>query len=450
MKFSPFGRRHLALLERASTAVFSSAVLALVGLSGCASAPADVSQETFAFPSPNSGPGRPELEKDARRHVDDGWQALRRGDPETARQFASRAGENDAARLLAYQAVMAAGAPPVEGLRGLSDENRGYAAAWLTLSVAAEKTGDEALALRAADTGASLWPDNRWIDRSQSLRHRWIDDRITAANDLLDQGEPNAALDTLAPALSLDPANRGGVLLRAKSLIALDELDHAEAVLSALARDREVVLLSASIAESRGDSAAAIRIYSSLPDDPESILLAIALAEQESNWQTAMDLYSLLPDGHPEKVTGLRAAKLRWRVSVMPAYVREALSTSAMNRSDLAIVVVTLAPAVETLPSNQVPLMSDIVDMPSQREIITAARLGLIDVDRLEHRFEPLRRVTEGEVRAAITRLGSLLDKPTPTWCGESATEPCISFTDPVAGEQVAEIVIEMVAEETG
>ena len=133
----------------------------------------------------------------------------------------------------------------------------------------------------------------------------------------------------------------------------------------------------------------------------------------------------------------------------MSPYVRESLTTSEMNRSDLAVILVALAPEVETLPSKQVPLMSDIVDMPSQREIITATRLGLIDIDRLEHRFDPLRQVTAGEVESAITRLGHLLDYPLPAWCGESTKEPCVSFSNPIAGEQVASVIIEMVAEGT-
>ncbi len=208
------------------------------------------------------------------------------------------------------------------------------------------------------------------------------------------------------------------------------------------------MLLSGSIAESRGDAGAAIRIFSSLPDDPEATLMAIALAEEEEQWQTAMELYSSLPDDRPEKTSGLRAAKLRWRVSVMPDYVREALSAGDMNRSDLAVVIVTLAPVVETLPSKQVPLLSDIVEMPSQREIITAARLGLIDIDRFEHRFHPLRQVTAREVQSAITVLGHLLEIPPPVWCEEDTTGPCLSFTPPISGDQVADVIIDMVSEE--
>jgi len=442
-------RRLLARGGRVAGAFASTAaIVALLGVGGCATAPADEAQVGLEFPSPDSGPGRPILEKGAKRLIDDGWQALRRSDPTAARASAAQAGASAASQLLELQAAMVGGQQPLDDLDVLTRTAPEYAAAWLTLSVAAEGADNEALALQAADRGASLWPDKRWVARAQSLRRRWVDVRVEAANTLLDSGDPRASLTTLEPALALDPNNRDAILLQARSLIAVDSLDTAEAVLAGLPRDRDVVLLSGSIAESRGDAAAAIRIYSSLPDDPEATLMAIALAEEEEKWQLAMELFSSLPDDHPEKASGLRAAKLRWRVSVMPDYVRDALSASDMNRSDLAVVIVSLSPVVETLPSKQVPLLSDIVDMPSQREIITAARLGLIDIDRFEHRFQPLRQVTAEEVRSAITVLGRLLKVPAPRWCDENTTESCVSFTPPIAGDQVADVVIGMASEE--
>jgi hypothetical protein len=132
----------------------------------------------------------------------------------------------------------------------------------------------------------------------------------------------------------------------------------------------------------------------------------------------------------------------------MPPYVRDALSTDEMNRSDLAVALVTLTPAVETIPGGQVPLLSDIVDMPSQKEIITAARLGLINIDRLERRFYPLRPVTEDEVRTSISRLCGLLGIAAPQWCGDGQTDRCLSFNQPIAGSQVADVLIGLAAEE--
>jgi tetratricopeptide (TPR) repeat protein len=442
------GREPFRFLKTVRTTAAAAAAVACLGLGGCATAPAGAPEVRLDFPSPDSGPGRPALDKPERRHIDDGWRALRRGDAAAARASATQAGVTPASRLLELQAAVVAGDHSTRGLEALTGTDPDYAAAWLTLAVAAESDANEGLALRAAARGADLWPDARWVTRYQDLRQRWIGDRIISATTLYEQGDPGAALDALEPALALDPRDRDALLVQTRALIALNQLDRAESVLAGLPRDRDVVLIAGSIAEARGDSSAAIRIYSSLQDDPDAILMAVALAEQQGDWQTAMDLYSSLPDDRPEKAPGLRAAKLRWRVSVMPPYVRDALSTTDMNRSDLAVALVTLTPAVETMPGGQVPLLSDIVDMPSQQEIITATRLGLIDVDRLERRFYPLRPVTEQEVRTSISRLCKLLGIAPPTWCGGDHVENCLSFNQPIAGNQVAEVLIGLAAEE--
>ncbi len=442
------GSEPFRFLQAVRATAAAAAAVALLGLGGCATTPAGAPEAQLEFPSPDSGPGRPALEKAAQRQIDDGWQALLRGDTTAARAGAAQAGATSASRLLELQAAVVAGDHPIQGLETLTGTAPDYAAAWLTLSVAAEGAGNEDLALRAAGRGADLWPDTRWVGRYDNLRRRWIDDRILTASGLNEQGDPGAALHALEPALALDPQNRDALLVQTRSLIALDELDRAEAVLTGLPRDREAVLVAGSIAEARGDSTAAIRIYSSLPDDPDVVLRAVALAEDQGDWQTAMDLYAILPDGQPGKASGLREAKLRWRVSVMPSYVRDALSTDNMNRSDLAVLLVSLVPAVETMSGGQVPLLSDIVDMPSQNEIITAARLGLIDIDRLEHRFYPLRPVTEDEVRTSISKLCRLLKTSAPSWCGDGTSDPCVSFDLPVAGGRVADVIIGLADEE--
>jgi len=435
-------------LQAVRAAAAAAAAVACLGLGGCATTPAGAPEVRLDFPSPDSGPGRPALDKPEQRHIADGWQALRRGDAAAARASAAQAGVTQASRLLELQAALVAGDHSTKGLEALTGTAPDYAAAWLTLSVAAEGDANEGLALRAAERGADLWPDARWVDRYQTLRQRWVGDRVLTATTLYEQGDPDAALDALEPALALDPRDRGALLVQTRALIALNQLDRAESVLAGLPRDRDVVLIAASIAEARGDSSAAIRIYSSLRNDPDAMLMAVALAEQQGDWQTAMDLYSALPDDRPEKAPGLRAAKLRWRVSVMPPYVRDALSADEMNRSDLAVALVTLTPAVETMPGGQVPLLSDIVDMPSQQEIVTAARLGLIDIDRLERRFYPLRPVTEEEVRTSISRLCKLLGIAAPQWCGDSQSDQCLSFTQPITGNQVVDVLIGLAAEE--
>jgi tetratricopeptide (TPR) repeat protein len=428
--------------------IVSVAVLAVHG--GCASAPTTAAPAALAFPAPNIGPGSPALDRNANRDIDKGWEALQSGRIAAVRADLDPIDHSPTARLLALQAAVVANVrDPIPDLRELTTTLPGYAAAWLTLSVAAENARDEALSLAAADRGAELWPDRRWVDRSRELHQRWVGNRIDSAQNLLDNGNPAAALDTLSPALKLEPANRDAVLMEARALVALGEPDRAEAVISGLPRDPEVVKIAGHIAESRGDFTAALRIYSSLPDDLEAVLLAIAIAENQNDWLSAMNLYPLLPDNQPEKASGLYRAKLRWRISVMPDYVREALISTEINRGQLAVVLVTTAPKVESLAGGQVPLLSDIMTLPSQNEILTATRLGLIGSDRYLHRFDPEQTATPDEVRIALDNLGRLLEVEGPRWCLPNVEiENCTELEEPITGETVAALVIGMAVQE--
>jgi tetratricopeptide (TPR) repeat protein len=431
-------------------AVFAVAAVSLVISAGCASAPATAPPARLDFPAPDTGPGRPDLVNADQDFIDKGWKALESGDTASARAMASQAGANPAAELLTLQAALVAGSgDPLSGLERLTTAESEYAAAWLTLSVAAENADNEKVALGAASRGAELWSNKRWIERQQRLRQKYVGDRIDSARELYETENPEAALEALQPALDLDPENRDAVLVKARALIALDQPDRAEVALSGLPRDPEVVRLSGSIAEARGDLSAAMRIYSSLPDDPDAMLMAVAIAERQDDWLTAMNLYNALPDDRPEKDPGLRRAKLRWRLSVMPEYVQEAVDSLELGRAQLAVVVVSLAPKVETLAGGQVPLLSDVMTLPSQNEILTAARLGLIESDQFLNRFHPERPVTAAEVRTAVDNLAGLLELNRPDWCAdETDDQPCAAIAEPISGEAVAAIVIEVVAQE--
>ncbi len=421
----------------------------IASMSGCATAPPASAPARLDFPSPDTGPGRPAIDRGVQRDIDAGWNDLLRGDAAAARKSAARVGTGPTAELLGLQAtIVADDGDPIPGLRRMTDAQPDYAAVWITLSVAAEKADNEAVALAAADHGADLWPDERWENRAEQLHQRWVDDRVSSARSLYEAEQPTGALDTLAPALALEPDNHPAVLLQARILIALDEPDRAEAALASLPRDDDVVRLSGNIAESRGDLNAALRIYASLPNDPEATMLAIGIAEAQGEWSTAMNLWSALPEDMPEKATGLSKAKLRWRLSVMPDYVHEALDSTNLNRAGLAVILVSLAPQLETQPGGAVPLLSDIMDLPSQREILTAVRLGLIDSDQLDHRFNPDRPVAAGEVHSAIDRMSGLLTLDRPHWCTNGDDSPCTSLDPPISGQRVAGIVITLVARE--
>ena len=156
------------LKHATGAAAIAAAVISLVISAGCASAPATAPPARLDFPAPDTGPGRPDLSRADQDHIDKGWKALLIGDAASARAIASQAGANPAAELLTQQAALVArSGDPVSGLERLTTAESEYAAAWLTLSVAAENTDDEQLALEAAARGAELWPEKRWLEREQ-------------------------------------------------------------------------------------------------------------------------------------------------------------------------------------------------------------------------------------------------------------------------------------------
>jgi len=375
-----------------------------------------VAVDGIDLPSPLAGPGVAAIKKSQKKKVDRGWRELVAGDPSKSRKRAERAGDVPPARLLVYQIQL------VEGASGLVDEltefcgrNPGYAAAWITLSVAAELAGSELTALDAARRGAGLWPDSPWGDRAADLYQRWVDDRIVEAKTLFDAGDPGAALAELAAANALHQNRPDAVLLAAEIFFSDGRLEQAEALVD------------------------------SIPDDADARALGGRIAEAQGDWQSAMDRYSSLPDDYPGKFSALARAQTRWRVTLLPRYARASMAAEKLTRGDLAVVLVSVLPRLETLPGGEVPVMSDIVDYPGQREIIIVVRLGIMDADRRGHLFSPNRPVGIETVRKAIQRSRILLGQPPLEWCAKEdmVGSGCTSISSPPSGGDVINAVLD-------
>jgi hypothetical protein len=283
----------------------------------------------------------------------------------------------------------------VTDLLQLTDDLPDYASAWATLSIAAERADDEATALAAARRTASLWDRDRWSGRVRDLYQRWVDDRIADGNDRLANGDAESALELARRARELVPDERDATLLEARSLTELGRPDEAESILAPLANDPAALQIAAAIAEGR-DAA-------------------------------------------------LRRVKLRWRLSVLPPYVHEAIASPDLTRSQLAAILVDLAPEIETLEGGKTPVLTDVVDLPMQREVLTAVRLGLMTADDLEPRFHPDRLATLDEVHTAIEALVHLVGWSEPVWCTEDMlSSDCIQLTNPVSGEALTDVVLRL------
>lgn len=368
------------------------------------------------LPSPTAGPGVPPLTRSQHKKVDKALRKLADGNLSAARKQVARAGDAPAATLLGHQIDMVEGTD-ADGLELVTfcRRNPSYAAAWITLSIDAENRDDEPLALAAARRGAELWPDSRWAGRAAELEERWVVDRIARARQLLDEGRTDAALAELVPARELDRNRPELVLLEAEILYAAGRLEPARALLDRIA------------------------------DLPEAQALAGAIAEEKQDWQAAMEHYSELPEGYPGRAAALHRAQFKWRMTLLPGYARDALSSRRLTRGQLAVILVAVYPRLETLQGGEVPVMSDIVDQPGHREIITVVRLGIMNADRRGHLFAPDREAAPATIRGAVERTRSLVGLPAPVWCAaqDVVGSDCIPIPSPASGATIVNAVLD-------
>jgi tetratricopeptide (TPR) repeat protein len=397
--------------------------LALVALGmACASSQPQITGVTqLPFPSPLSGPGRPQLEDRQWRAVDLGWRSLARGDVADATAQATRAGKGPVADLLRLQIGWAeASAGILQPLIELVATYPEYATAWLTLSVAAEHLDEESIALESAARAAMLWDMPAWQTRQSDLEQRYITDRVEQARARLEHGDIGEALDLAQRALLIEPEHADALLLKGKALYA------------------------------SGEHAQAIEVLSALGDAPDAVYLRARIAELNQDWLSAMELYQSLPVDYDDRGPSMYRVQTRWRLSVLAPYVRQALESEAVTRAELAVAMVALAPEVETLGGGTVPLLSDIVDLPSQREIVTAVRTGLLNADPLEYRFFPDRVARPREIRSAVSLLCALLDLYPPVWCDpeDVVSSSCIDLFGPMSGAELAALLLRLLQQE--
>lgn len=382
-----------------------AAVLAIAVLAAAAPAP---------LPSPLEGPGHPDLKRRDTKRLERAIDALGAGSLDEASRLATKAGDSAARRLLELQlGVAGPGEPPLEELRSFCVSEPSYAAAWVTFSVAAEQAGAEADALASARRAAELWPGSPWATRVEELSRRWITDRLAETRELVAAGRPDDALELLGKALALAPFDPDVGLVKADVLIALGRTDEAEELLGAMG------------------------------DEPEALMRRASLAELRHDLAGAMALYSSVPAGTPGRDEALQRVKAAWRRQNLSPLIQEALASSDLSRAELATVLIGLVPQAHALSGGQVPLLPDVVGLPSQREILTAVRIGLLPIDRVEQLFHPDRKVTRDEVRRAIDRLFRQLGEQPPRWCSDDAgaSAGCIELPSPVSGAAVADII---------
>lgn len=109
----------------------------------------------------------------------------------------------------------------------------------------------------------------------------------------------------------------------------------------------------------------------------------------------------------------LEDIKVEWSAANMPAHFRSALESSAVTRSDLAILLYWTVPSVRFAQNIGVPQIAvDVEEVAGREEIIRAIALGLFEVDPITRRVSPHRTVSGGRVAQHLTRVLMLRGAP--------------------------------------
>ena len=111
-----------------------------------------------------------------------------------------------------------------------------------------------------------------------------------------------------------------------------------------------------------------------------------------------------LPDD-PEVADQLDRAKFVWRLELLPESVQQLARKGELLRSDFAVLVYWLMPAVRTAPATVPTIANDILDHPERNAIVQVLNQGLMPIDETVHRFEPNRRVQRSTALVAFLTL---------------------------------------------
>jgi hypothetical protein len=333
------------------------------------------------------------------------------------------------AKVLAAQVDFAEGnnQAVVVRLLPVGDAQPNYTASQLLLGRAAELAGDLPLAYAAYRAIATR--NGKAFERTGDLHAR----ALKMVGDRLQEAVRAGRADPAHREDHLAEAERDLALLKAWGPGELPSLEGARA-----------------LAQARGDARAELEAVKGLtlrlPNDPALLERRADLELAVGDPGTGLKLTQDMADRHPgdaRLAEKLRAAKFRWRLSLLPADVREMAEKPELSRGDLPVLLYWLVPEVRYAKATAGRIATDILDHPHREEIAHVANLGLMDVDPNLHRFSPAATLRRGVALRCLGRLLSGFGKQ--LGCveaaGGAAAAPCDLAVqcDLVAGEDACE-----------
>lgn len=190
----------------------------------------------------------------------------------------------------------------------------------------------------------------------------------------------------------------------------------------------------AAVERQRGQNREAIdhlrRSNSLDPQDPASFALLGDLLEHEGELTAAVSAYtdSLRIESDPAIETKRAAVRARLDLASLPAEYRAIEQSPQVTRADLAALIgVRLATLVQTAPSRDPSVITDIRGHWAERWITPVARAGLVEAF-VNHTFQPRTVVRRADLAQSVARMLSVIAPSDPTrarqWVGARGRFP--------------------------
>ncbi len=307
------------------------------------------------------------------------------GSPEAVAERARQilevdAGFHPAIVLLAQVEALAANDRRVlELLDPVADELPEYLSCQLLRGRAAERTGD---VIKAYDAFRRIAGRSELASRrSEDLQPRALEVTSNRLEEALDRGrieDAEANLELLLEWLGPDPRTQYAALQIA---VAKGDLE-------------QELIYTRQLATSGGERWARQRWAE----------LELEIGDVRSGLDTLQQLVTEFPD-ETQLADQLRYAKFLWRLQLLPSHVQELRRKPELDRADFATLLYWLIPQVRLTRLDRPPIATDILDHPRRNEILPVTDLGLMEVDRSLHRFDPAAPVSRQMAFVAMLRL---------------------------------------------
>jgi hypothetical protein len=215
------------------------------------------------------------------------------------------------------------------------------------------------------------------------------------------------------------------------------------------------------VAMARGDRRAELAAIKSLaerrPGETELLERRSDLELEVGDPAVGLKIIQGLADRNPKDdqvAARLAAAKFLWRLSLLPAKVREVAAKPELTRADLAVLLFWLVPEVRYAKPSEGRIATDVLDHPQREEIVRVVNLGLLEVDETLHHFSPGSLARRGTALRSVVRLLSRFGSPAPTCLGDQrslcdASRRCgllpedqdCQSSEPFSGEDAVELL---------